>query len=149
MPNDRQPVSRSRVVPLARERLAIGRKRVPTGRVNVTTTTTYDTVEIDEPATADEVTVERVRVGALVDEPVEPRFEGDVLVIPVMEEVVITSRRFRVVEEVRIRRRVVTRRHRETVKLRRQKVRIERRPDAGGPSPVPRPPTEPRKPSAP
>ena len=119
------------MVPLVRERLRIGRKRVRTGRVSVKTRTVSDTVEVDEPVTADHITIERVRVGEFVDEPLAPRVEGDVLVIPVMEEVVITFRRLRLVEEVRIRRRVVSRRHRESVTLRRQKIRIERSPEPG------------------
>ena len=118
----------ARVMPVLRERLKVGRRRVESGRVIARATTTTEEVHVDEPLEADEIRIERVPVGRFVDAPVMPVFEGDVLVIPVMEEVVVLTRRLRIVEEVRIHRRTVVRRHRETVPLRRQTVRIERRP---------------------
>jgi stress response protein YsnF len=45
-----------------------------------------------------------------------------------MEEVPVVTKRLWLVEEIRIQRRVVTRRHRETVPVRRQRVEVERRP---------------------
>jgi uncharacterized protein (TIGR02271 family) len=108
------------------EHLKVGRKRVDSGRVIVKTTTRSDAVRVDEPLEADEVRIERVPVNRFVDAPVKPAFDGDVLVIPVIEEVAVVTKRLRVVEEVRIHRRTVTRRHRETVPLRRQAIEIER-----------------------
>ena len=115
-------------MPIVRERLKVGRRRVETGRVIARTTTTTDAVQIDEELRVDDVRIERVPVGRFVDAPVMPGFDGDVLVIPIMEEVVVVTKRLRIVEEVRIHRLTTTQRHRETVPLRRQTVRIERRP---------------------
>jgi uncharacterized protein (TIGR02271 family) len=115
-------------MPVLRERLKVGRRRVESGRVIARTTTTTEEVPIDEALEADDIRIERVPIGRFVDAPVMPAFEGDVLVIPVMEEVIVLTRRLRIVEEVRIHRRTTVRRHREIVPLRRQTVRIERRP---------------------
>ena len=120
-------------MPVVRERLRVERRRVESERVIARSTTTTDDVLVDEALEADDIRIERVPVGRFVDAPVMPVFEGDVLVIPVMEEVVVLTRRLRIVEEVRIHRRTVAQRHRETVPLRRQTVRVERRPGRGRP----------------
>ena len=116
------PASAPQVIPLAAERLTIGRRRVDTARVIVTTKTDHVPVVIDD------VRIERVPVDRFIDEPAVPRYEGDVLVVPVMEEVVVVTRRLRLIEEVRIDPHVVSRRHRETVPVRRQRLEVDRRP---------------------
>lgn len=120
--------SAAEVIPLAAERLTIGRRRVDTARVIVTTKTDHVPVVIDEVIERDDVRIERVPVDRFIDEPAVPRYEGDVLVVPVMEEVVVVTRRLRLIEEVRIDPHVVTRRHRETVPVRRQRLEVDRRP---------------------
>ena len=115
------------VVPLASERLTIGRRRVDVSRVIVTTKTDVDPVVIDEVVERDDIRIERVPVDRFLDEPASPRYEGDILVVPVMEEVLIVTRRLRLIEEVRISPRVISRRHRETVPVRRQRIEVERR----------------------
>jgi stress response protein YsnF len=119
------------LIPLARERLKVGKRRVDVARVIVRTTTEVDPVVVDETLAEDEVRVQRTPVGRFLDQPASPRYDGDVLVIPVMEEVVVVTKRLRLVEEIRIHRRVVRRRHRETVPLRRQRIEVERRPVSG------------------
>ena len=121
----------SRAIPLAREELRVRRRRIDRATVTLKTTTQVDPVIIDETLTADEITVTRTPIGRLIETPPEPHHEGDVLVIPVVEEVLVVERRLRLVEEVRIERRLVTRPHRETVDLRRQHLEVTRRPAAG------------------
>ena len=120
-----------RSIPLARETLHVGRRRVDTELVTVKTATDVEPVLIDEMLHAEHVAIRRTPVGRFVDEPPAPRYEGEALVIPVVEEVVVVERRLRLVEEVRIERQVDTRRHRETVPLRRQRVEVRRRPLTG------------------
>ena len=119
------------IIPLARERLTIGRRRVDVGRVIVRTKTEIDRVVVDEVVERDDIRIERAPVDRFIDEPAPPRYEGDTLVIPVIEEVLVVTRRLRLVEEVRITPRVVHRRHRETVPVRRQRVEVERRATSG------------------
>jgi uncharacterized protein (TIGR02271 family) len=64
--------------------------------------------EITVEAGHDEVVVERVPVDRQVDAAPSPRQEGDTLVIPVVEEVLVVEKRLVVREEVRITRRRVT-----------------------------------------
>lgn len=50
----------------------------------------------------DRVDVERVAVNEEVDTPPEVRQEGDTLVVPVVEEVLVVTKRYRIIEEVRV-----------------------------------------------
>lgn len=74
----------------------------------------------------EEVVVERVAVGRLVDGPVADRQEGDTLVLAVVEEVLVVEKRLMLKEEVRITRNSTERVQREAVTLRREEVEINR-----------------------
>jgi uncharacterized protein (TIGR02271 family) len=50
----------------------------------------------------DRVHVERVPVNEEVDAPPQVRQEGDTLVVPVIEEVLVVTKRYRIIEEVRV-----------------------------------------------
>ena len=60
---------------------------------------------VEQPAWHEEVEVERVAVGQFVDVIPEPREEGDTLIIPILEEVLVVEKRLVVKEEIRITRR--------------------------------------------
>ncbi len=62
-------------------------------------------VNLDERLFADEVAVERVPVNRIVDQMPETRQDGDVLIVPVVEEVLTIQKRLLLKEEVRIQRR--------------------------------------------
>jgi len=66
--------------------------------------------------------------GYIVQEVPEVREEGDLTIIPVVEETVFIERRLVLKEEVRIRRIHETQNHQECVILRRQKALITRVP---------------------
>jgi stress response protein YsnF len=72
------------------------------------------------------VDIEHVAINRPVESPEPPREEGDVLVIPVYEEVVTVQRQWILKEEVRLRRREVQTRHREEVVLRGEEAVVER-----------------------
>lgn len=61
-------------------------------------------VNIDEPLFSEDVSVERVPVNRIVDAPPETRQEGEITIIPVIEEVITIEKRLLLREEVRIRR---------------------------------------------
>ena len=66
--------------------------------------------------------------------------EGDITIIPVVEEMVVVERRLVLKEEVRVRRVSTKERHQETVVLRQQEAVITRE-DPDSPSPNSIPPT--------
>jgi len=114
------------VIPVAREEASIARETVETGVVNVRKVVRERVEVIDEPMLHDEVHIEHVTINREVAAPEPPREEGDVLVIPVYEEVVTVHRQWILKEEVRLRRREVQTRHREEVVLREEQALVER-----------------------
>jgi len=112
-------------VPVAAEKIVVRKRPVTTGTVRLRKIVRERSVNVDEPLVHQNVVIERRRVDRLVDTAMPPRREGDILVIPVMEEVLLT--RFRVIEEIRIHLRRSVRRQRRTVRLRREDIEIERR----------------------
>lgn len=114
------------VVPVVAEEVTIGREQVETGRVRIAKHVHEHEEVVDVPGFTEEVEVERVPIGRILDGPVEARYEGDTLVIPVMEETLVVQKRLLLKEELR-----VTRRRREThdpqrVILRREEAQVER-----------------------
>lgn len=120
------------VVPLAREELEVQKRAVETGRLRVRKTVHSREELVEEPLTHDEITVERVPVNREIDAPPQPRYERDALVIPVIEEVLVTRKQLVLKEEIYIRRRSVEAMHQERVTLRSEDVEIERQAKSNG-----------------
>ncbi len=124
MTDDRQ-VGEKLVLELHAEDFAVTKRQVVrTVRVR-RETHSRDTV-VEETLNRTGFVIERVPVGAFVDAVPAVREEGDVTILPVIEEVLVTTRRLRLVEEVRIRRVHSTDAHVETVTLREQHVVVTR-----------------------
>lgn len=115
-------------IPLAQEEAVVEKRRVETGRVRVSTTVREDIAEVDEEAISEHIEVTRVPVGRWVDAPPPERREGDTVILPVVEEVVVVEKRLRLVEEVHLTRRRESRPVHQEVPLRREEVTIERLP---------------------
>ncbi|MBE7211279.1 MAG: YsnF/AvaK domain-containing protein [Gluconacetobacter diazotrophicus] len=117
---DRQSIDPPRrSIALHAEELAVSRRsRTTLVRVATGTETRNEAVEAE--LRQDDVVVERVAVGRVVDAVPPVRRDGDVLVLPVVVEELVVTRRLVLREEVRVRRVRTVRRHAETVPLRRQ-----------------------------
>ena len=111
---------------LAEEFVSIGKRRVVTGRVRVRTQT--ETVETTAGAELEGETVEVTRVPCdrYVDQAPPVRTEGEVTILPVVEEVLVVEKRLVLKEEIHVRRTAT----RETVEipvtLRRERAVVER-----------------------
>jgi uncharacterized protein (TIGR02271 family) len=114
------------VIPLIEETASIGKRQVVTGRVRVQTVT--DTIEelarVDVQRESVEVT--RVPIDKVVETAPEIRTEGDVTILPIVEEVLIVEKRLVLKEELHIRRRVTTEAAEVPVTLRKQRAIVER-----------------------
>ena len=122
------------VVPVIHEQMNIGKRTVESGRVRVRTIVHEIEETIDQPLSRDEVTVERVPVGRIVDGPQQPRQEGEDWIIPVVEEVVVVEKRLLLKEELHVRKRTLHERHHERVTLKQEEAVIERLPAQGAPA---------------
>ena len=116
-------------IPVLQEEFNIGTRTVDTGRgVRISKTVTELPFEINEILHRDEVSVHHVPIDRIVaagDAPAS-RYEGDTLIIPIVEEVLVMERRLRIKEELHV---TTTRRdehHAETVMLKSEQVHVER-----------------------
>jgi stress response protein YsnF len=114
------------VIPLVEETATVGKRQVVTGRVRVQTIT--DTIEEVAQANVQRETVEvtRVPIDRMVETAPEVRTEGDVTIVPVLEEVLVVEKRLLLKEELHIRRRVETETVKVPVTLRKQRAVVER-----------------------
>ena len=114
------------VIPLVAETLSVAKREVETGRVRVTKVVKEHEELVEQLLRKDEVTVERVPVGRAVDGPVAVREEGDTIIIPLVEEVLVVEKRLMLREELRVTRRANEVRDSQRVSLRREDVEVER-----------------------
>lgn len=75
---------------------------VDRGRVLIDKTVEMVPHEAEVEVGNDRVEVERVAVDEEVDTPPSTRQEGDTLIVPVVEEVLVVTKRYRIIEEVRV-----------------------------------------------
>ena len=111
---------------LLEESVTVSRRVVQGQTVRIATTTQLHEQLVEEPLTRETIEIEHVAVGRFVEATPEVRQEGDVTILPVMEEVIVVERRLLLKEEVRIRRVRATEMHRETVQLRKQDATVTR-----------------------
>jgi len=106
------------VLPLLAEEAAVSKQVVETGRVQVARVTHEREQLIDELLAHQTAEIVRVPIGLQVEAMPAIKEEGDTVVIPIVEEVLVTERRLFLKEEVRVRRVRSTERHQESVTLR-------------------------------
>jgi uncharacterized protein (TIGR02271 family) len=116
------------VIPVFEESLSVAKRVVETARVRVSRVTHDHQQMVDELLQHEKVEVERIPIDRPVEAMPPVRQEGDVTIIPVVEEVVKIERHLVLKEEVHIRRVKHTERYQETITLRRQEAVISRHP---------------------
>jgi stress response protein YsnF len=115
------------VIPVTEERLEVGRRTVATGgAVRVRKRVHEEPAEVREPVVTEYVDARRVPVGRVLQEPLGIRHEGDVTIVPVIEERLVTRKELVLVEEIHLTRRRDVHEAREQVTLRRESVIVER-----------------------
>jgi hypothetical protein len=93
---------KSRSIGLAAEEAIARVHEADRGRVRIDKTVEIVPHEAAIDVGTDRVEVERVAVDQQVDAPPKVRQEGDTLVVPVVEEVLVVTKRYRIIEEVRV-----------------------------------------------
>lgn len=111
---------------LLAEELSVEKETVETGRLRVSKQTRTREAFIDEALLREHAEVETVPVGRQISEMPSVRYEGDTIIVPIVEEVLHTERRLVLKEEVRITRRRDTEQFHDRVSLRYQEAVITR-----------------------
>lgn len=116
-------------VPIVAEEVQIGKRQVETGRVLLTRKVVEREEVIDEPLLREEVVIERVPVNRpWAGPPPEPRYEGDRMILPLLEEVYVVEKRLMLREELHVRRVRKEGHAPQTVTLRSDEISVERVP---------------------
>ncbi len=123
---DVSPGREEAVIPVAEERINVQKRRVEGDTVRVTKQVHEHEEVVDEPLRGEEVTVERVKLGRIVEEAEPIRTEGNTTIIPLYEEVLVVEKRLVLAEELRVTKRQTERREPQTVTLRREEATVER-----------------------
>ena len=115
----------AQVISLAEEQVTIGKRRVVKGRVRVNKRVKETQELVDLPLLKEQVEVRHVPVGRWIEAPMSMRQEGDTIILPIMEEVLVVEKRLCLVEEVHVIKHRRTIQHREEVPLRHETADIE------------------------
>lgn len=124
------------VIPVLREQLQVGIRRVARGGVRIHKRVSVEQHPVEASLVHDAVEVRRVavdRIVALADAPAA-RQEGDTLIVPVLEEVLVVEKRLRIKEEIHITRTARAEQVSDTVPLRSEQVSVERFEAGPGPN---------------
>lgn len=113
------------VIPVIREEVNVTRRQVERGGVRVHKRVEEREEVVEQPTFREKVTVERVPIGQVVDREVGPWQDGDTLIIPVLEEMLVVEKRLVVKEEIRITKRRIDETEQARVVLRQEYVDIE------------------------
>jgi uncharacterized protein (TIGR02271 family) len=121
MPDQEQQTKDLRF-PLHVEEISVSRREIKKANVQVALVTETREQLINEELTHVRVEIERVPIDRAVEVAPPTRQEGDITIIPVVEEIVVVERRLVLKEEVRVRRVSTKEQHQETVVLRQQEA---------------------------
>lgn len=121
------------VIPLLAEQLNISRQKVLTGGVRVHKTVSERTETINEPTLREELEIQRVEVNRFITESPAVRYEGDVMIVPLLEEVLVVEKKLVLREEIRITKRQDTLHNPQQFVVRREEATLEQiKPGANG-----------------
>lgn len=118
--------SETTVVPVLSETVNVTKRKVVSGSVRVQKVVHECQETVDELLQQETVKVERIAVDRFVDAPPENRYEGDTLIMPVVEEVLVVEKRLLLKEEVHIHKQRHEFRHQQQINVQKEEALIER-----------------------
>lgn len=123
----RQEIQDGAVIPVIEEQLLVDKRVVEKGRVRISKSVRERDETVNIPLIEENVQVERIPINQYVSEPPPPvRYEGNVMIIPVLREVVVVEKRLVLVEELRVVKKQTQTQQTQKVRLRREEVSVKR-----------------------
>jgi stress response protein YsnF len=113
-------------VPLTEEVMRVSKQEVVTGRIRIRTLAEATDKLVQQELNTAHVSVTRIPINRIVDEAPVPRTEGDLTIVPVLEEVLVVETKLLLREEVHIRRTLTKEIVGQSVTLRKQRAVIEK-----------------------
>jgi uncharacterized protein (TIGR02271 family) len=114
------------VVPVIEEELATGTREVTTGAVRVEKHVEKRVRRVSAPALHEEVEVKRVPINRVVTEAPKSRRRGDTVIVPVVEEELVVTKRLVLKEEIHLIKRRTKDRVVKEVELGRERATVRR-----------------------
>ena len=114
------------IIPLYEESLSVARRKVERGRYRIDVRVVERDQSVEQTLERQDVDVERIAVGRVVGTAPEIRQEGDVMIIPIVEEEVVLVTRLVLKEEIRIRKKTTQRTEQFTMNIRSERAEITR-----------------------
>jgi len=119
-------------IPLTEEVVNVSKREVVTGRVRIRTLEESTNKLVQQELDTAEVSVTRVPVNRIVDQPPVPRIEGNLTIVPVLEEVLVVEKKLLLKEEIHIHWTLTKETVEHSVTLRKQRAMID---ELGGDKP--------------
>jgi uncharacterized protein (TIGR02271 family) len=116
------------VIPVIQEQATAYKRVVETGRVRISKNVREYEELVDVPHSQEEVMVDRVSVNQFVESAPAVRTEGDVTIVPILEEQYVLEKRLFLVEELHIRKARKESHHPQKVKVLKEEVDVRRIP---------------------
>ena len=114
-------------VPIIEEYVTVGKKVVETAHIRVSKTINEKTESFEIPLKQEEIVVKRVPKNELIDIiPPASRYEGDIMIIPVLKEVAVIEKRLMLVEEIHISKLHTEKIETQEVTVRKEEVNVTR-----------------------
>ena len=124
---DRTPTGkRTAVIPVIHEQATVRKRIVETGKVKISKRVREYEEVVDIPHVHEEVKVERVPVNQFVEEAPKVRAEGDITIVPVLEERHVVEKKLFLVEELHIRKERIESHQPQTIKVLKEEVDVKR-----------------------
>ena len=118
--------AKSAVIPVIQEQATVQKRVVETGKVKITKHVREYEELVDVPHFQDEIHIERVAVNQFVDTPPQVRTEGNVTIIPVMEERYVVEKRLFLTEELHVVNERKESHHPQNIKVLKEEVEVKR-----------------------
>lgn len=116
------------VVPVLEEEIRITKKIVDTGVVNLSKTINESVESFNIPLAHEEIVVNRIPKNEIIDVmPAASRYDGEVMIIPVLKEVAVIEKRIMLVEEIHISKVKTEKTETHEVTVRKEEMNITRR----------------------
>lgn len=114
------------IIPIIEEKAVVDKRIVETGKVLISKRVSEHEEIIDEPLLHEKVSVERVAVNQFVEEHPGIRHQGETMIIPVVEERLVISKRLFLVEELHVKKQVIETHQPQQVTLLKTEVDVKR-----------------------
>ena len=112
-------------IPVIEEQLRVEKKEVET-KVYISKQIQEEEATVEVPLQHDKVNVERIAVNQYVEERPNVRYEGDKIIIPVVQEEIVVEKKILLVEEVHINREYYQENFSKTFSLKKEIIEVTR-----------------------